>query len=398
MASKGYFMRILMLLYNLQGKGTYWRALYLARGLAQHGHHVTLVCTPRQRQWRFKVQADVQPGVTIITAPNYLGGPFSAGWDPATVLARWLWSWRQNDFDIVHGFESRPTVIFPALYWQRRRGARLVLDWCDWFGKGGAVEERPNPVLRAVLRPFETFFENAFRTRAAGSTVVNQTLWRRAAELGVLPERMLLLSNGSNTHEIHMMSKQEARQQLGLPQDVFLVGYVGAIFKQDAILMAQAFDRIHTVEPQAQLLIIGYCNINIKALVATPESVNVTGHVRYDEISSYLAACDVCWLPLRNTGANQGRSPLKIKDYMAAGRSVVVTTVVDAASLVHQGEFGLVALDQPDDVAQAVLTLLHSPERRRTMGQRARYLAEVEFSWERIAEQLERFYQKIVVE
>lgn len=391
-------MRILMLMYNLRGKGTYWRALYLARGLAKQGHEVTIVCTPHQRQWRFVARKDEQPGVTVITSPNYLGGPFASGWDLGTVVARLLWSLRQNDFDIVHSFESRPSVVFPALYWQRLRGATMLFDWVDWFGKGGSVEERPNPVIRTVLRPFETFFEDSFRKYADGVTEFSSFLHQRAVDLGVPPERVIHISNGSNVEELNPMPQAEARAAVNLPPEAPIVGYIGAIFERDARLMAKAFNHIRRAQPEARMLLIGYFNVEIEAWVEAPEAVVRTGRIPYEQINTYLNASDVCWLPLADSGANRGRIQLKLSDYMAAGRPVVMTNVGDGAGWVRRWEFGLLAPDEPAALAEQVLTLLEAPALRMEMGRRGREIAEENFRWDDIAVKLENFYHRILEE
>ena len=388
-------MRVLMLLYNLVGKGTYWRALQLARSLAKRGHALTVLATSRDRRLRFDTWHDVQTGVTLAEAPDLLWGPLRSGWDLWSVLARIGWA-RGRQFDLVHAFESRPTVILPALYWQRYRNVRLVLDWCDWFGRGGSVEERPNRLVRAVLRPVETFFEERFRTLADGTTVINSILRRKVIELGVAPETILHLPNGSDVDGLRPIPQAEARRALGWPEDVPVIGYIGAIFQRDAVLMAQAFDQIRQVEPKAHLLLVGYCNVAVEELVVAPDAVRRTGRINYGEINRYLAACDVCWLPLRDSDANRGRYPLKINDYMAVGRPVVATAVGDVADLVRRGEFGLLASDRPDDLAHQVLTLLRDPALREEMGQRARRLAETEFSWGQVGGKLEQFYQQVL--
>jgi glycosyltransferase involved in cell wall biosynthesis len=383
-----------MLVFNPVGKGTYWRALHLARSLAKRGHDLTVLATPRQRRLRFASRADAQAGVTLVEAPDLLGGPWRLGWDPGNVVMRLTWV-RKRQFDVVHAFESRPTVIFPALYGQRR-GARLILDWCDWFGRGGSVEERPNRLMRSLLRPVETFFEERFRARADGATVINSLLQQRTMALGVAPEKILPLPNGSNVDEVRPIPQAEARRALGWPQDAPIVGYIGAIFPRDAVLMAQAFDKIRQAEPAAQLLLAGYCQIAVETLVKEPGAVRRTGPIAYDKINCYLSACDVCWLPLRDSGANRGRYPLKINDYMAVGKPVVATDVGDVADLIRRGKFGLLAPDRPDEVARQVVALLRNPAQREIMGRRARRLAESELTWDEIGGRLERFYQQIL--
>jgi glycosyltransferase involved in cell wall biosynthesis len=384
-----------MLLFGLAGKGTYWRALHLARSLARRGHVLTVVATSRGNRLRFDIRSDVQAGVTLVETPDLLWDSLRSGWDPWDVVSRIGWA-RKQEFDLVHAFESRPTSILPALYLQRRQGVRLILDWCDWFGRGGSVEERPNRLVRALLRPIETFFEDAFRTQADGATVINSVLRRRAIELGVNPETVLHLPNGCNVGELRPIPQAEARRALGWPEDILLIGYIGAIFERDAVLMAQAFDRIHRAESKARSLLAGYCNVAVEELVSVPSAVMRTGRIDYKEINYMLAACDVCWLPLRDSGANRGRYPLKINDYMAVGRPVVATAVGDVAELVRRGGFGLLASDQPDALACQVLTLLRDPARREIMGRRARQLAETEFAWDRIGVRLERFYNQVL--
>lgn len=390
-------MNILFILFNPVGKGTYWRALYLARGLAEKGHKVTILATSHHRRLRFHTHPDNHPGVTIVESPDLLWGPLRFGWDIWNVIARISWSFTKQ-FDLVHAFESRPVVILPALYWQRFRGAKLVLDWCDWFGRGGSVEERPNWFIRTILRSFETFFEERFRTWADSTTVINSTLRHRAITLGVPSETIMHLPNGSNIDELHPLSQTEARNELGWPQDIFVIGYIGTIFYRDAHLMAQAFNIIRQTEPRTRMLLAGYCNVAIETLVKDANAIQRTGPIRYDEINIYLAACDICWLPLRDSGANRGRFPLKINDYMAVGKPVVATDVGDIAALVQQGEFGLIAHDQPEALAMQVHHLLHNPTQREIMGQRARHLAETQFNWTHISDRLSQFYEHVLDE
>ncbi len=382
-----------MLLYNQVGRGTYWRALNFSRSLVRRGHRVTLLAMSNDQRLRFRVRHE--DGVQIVESPDLLWGPLRSGWDPWDVLARIGWL-KSQEYDLVHAFESRPVSILPAIYLQRRRGAKLVLDWCDWFGRGGSVEERPNPLVRAALRPVETFFEETFRPCADGTTVINTVLRQKAIELGVPPHTILLLRNGSDVENLRPQPQTEARRLVGLPVEVFLIGYIGAVFHRDAELMARAFDLIHAAEPGARLLLVGYCNVAVERLVSSPEAVYRTGHVRYDEIGRYLAACDLCWLPLCDSGANRGRWPLKLNDYMAVGRSVVATAVGDVIPFLERCPIGLLARDEPQDLADKVLALLGDPQRREAMGRHARHLAETMFTWDHLTDQLERFYREVL--
>lgn len=385
--------RILMLLYVLARKGAYWRALHFARHLARRGHRVTLMAVSPCNRFRSHVHQD--KSVTIVETPDLLWGPLRSGWDMWDCLRRILWL-RGHDFDLVHAFDARPVALLPALYLQSRRRIPLVMDWGDWFGRGGSVEERPSPIMRAMLCPVETFFEEHFRTRADGTTVICSTLRDKAIALGVPPETIALLRDGADTEGLKPLDRNTCRRELGLPVDVPIVGFVGAIFRRDAWLMARAFDRIRAALPSARLLLIGYVTFAIEDMVETQGTVIRTGFVDYAEMNRYLSACDVCWLPLCDSGANRGRWPMKLNDYMCVGRPTVATAVGDVTQVMQTYEIGLLARDTPEDLAYRVLELLADPERCAYLGRNARQVAQDVFDWRLRTVELEAVYGKVL--
>lgn len=379
-----------MIVFNQTGRGTYWRALNFARVLARQGHAVTLLATSPGSRLRL-VERPLE-GLRLVEAPDLLGGALRSGWDPWNSLRRIGWLDGQA-FDIVHGFECRPVVIYPALAAARREAA-LVLDWCDWFGRGGSVEERPNPLVRAALRPVETYFEEHFRTQAAGTTVINSTLKEKALRLGVPPASIRLIRNGSDL-SVAPIAQAEARLRLGLAAETPLVGFVGGAYTQDARLMAAAFNRLHASLPAARLLLVGYFNRPIEQWIDRPEAVLRSGPLRSSaEVFAHLAACDLFWLPLCDSGANRGRWPYKLNDYLAAGRPVVASAVGDLAEIVPQYGFGVTAGPDPGEFAGLSRALLDDPARRQALGQAARQTAEQVFNWDRLTGDLLDLYRQ----
>lgn len=381
-----------MLVFNAVGRGTYWRAFHLARCLVARGHRVTLVAMAPQRTARFSYQ-ELQ-GVRVVAAPDLLWGSLRSGWDPYSALVRTLWLQPQR-YDLVHAFECRPTVLLPALAAARHPETTFVTDWCDWFGAGGSVEERPNKLVRAVLRPVETFFEQRFRGLADGTTVICNTLREKALALGLPANSILSLRDGADIGGIEPGNRAAARARLGLHADVPMIGYVGQIFPRDAQLMADAFARVRAARPRTQLLLIGHVNQPIELLLYDASQVVRSGPIPYASLQHYLAACDICWLPMCDTGANRGRWPLKLNDYMAAGRATVATAVGDVSAVVTNYRVGILANDEPRALADAALALLDDPARRIAMEQSARTTAETVFDWRLRAAELETFYQRI---
>lgn len=385
-------MHILMLVFNQIGRGTYWRALHLGRYLVRRGHEVTLMATSQAA--RLHLSEREVNGVQLVETPDSLSGSFRSGWDPWNTARRIRWL-RGRSFDLIHAFEMRPVVLLPALA-ARKQGAPLVTDWCDWFGRGGSVEERPNVLLRLLLRPVETFFEERFRTRADAATVINSILRQKVLDLGMPADRVLLFPNGADLEGIRPQDRAEARRRLGLPLDVKIAAYTGALFRRDAVLMAAAFDRIHATQPRARLLLIGYCNLSVETMVRASEAVWRTGPVNSQQLADYLSASDVGWLPLADCGANRGRFPMKLNDFMAAGLPVAASDVGDVGALLREENIGRLAPAQPEPMANAVLTLLADAAEREQLGRRARHVAEARFAWSLIGEQVAHFYETVM--
>jgi len=389
-------MQILMLLCVAARKGAYWRALHFARCLVQRGHHVTLLAISPQNRLRFRIHQD--QGVTIVETPDLFSGPLRSGWDIWDALRRILWLNGRSAFHLIHMFDARPVSLLPALYLQKYHHFPLVMDWEDWFGRGGSVEERPNPLIRTILRPVETFFEEHFRTRADATTVICTTLRDKAITLGVPPHTIQLVRDGCDVEGLQPFPTHLSRQYLNLPHDAPLIGYVGVIFQRDARLMAQAFNQIQAQLPAARLLLIGYVNIDIEAMVNHPAAVIRTGFITYEYMNHYICACDICWLPYHNSGANRGRWPMKLNDYMAAGRPTVATAVGDVAQVMQMHTIGLLTNDTPEALAASVLALLSDVDQRTFLGQNARQVAEKQFNWQIQTDKLEQLYVQVTAQ
>ncbi|HUM68305.1 MAG TPA: glycosyltransferase [Chloroflexota bacterium] len=164
--------------------------------------------------------------------------------------------------------------------------------------------------------------------------------------------------------------------------------------------MAAAFEHIHQVCPSARLLLIGYVNIEVEQFMPTAvEAVIRTGPISdFNKVVDYIAASNIGWLPLRNSGANQGRFPLKAFDFMAAGRPLVSTDVADLGQMVREKRIGLVAPDDPVELAQTALKLINDYPLQEEMGRRGRQIVETEFAGPIITTQLDKYYQYILHE
>jgi glycosyltransferase involved in cell wall biosynthesis len=292
--------------------------------------------------------------------------------------------------DIVHAFDSRPTVILPSLMLVKRCQVPLVMDWADWWGRGGTIESRETSRLtRFVVRAPETWFEEAFRSRADKTTVISTGLAARAERLGIPPASITVLPQGCDT-SILPKGVAEARRRLGFSEDDPVIGYEGTLLREDASLLVQSFLSLRMAQPRLRLLLIGDPRIQLPDLPGLLR----TGFVPRDQLSDYLAACDFFLLPLSDTVANRGRWPSKLNDYFSAGRPTVATPIGDVQTVFARSSVGLLGRVEDGSLLAACLALLVDPEARARMGSNARRLAETELSWSTICDRLVSVYRE----
>ena len=120
------------------------------------------------------------------------------------------------------------------------------------------------------------------------------------------------------------------------------------------------------------------------------------GLLPYDHLPVALAAMDILLLPFTQRVSNLGRWPNKVGDYLASGRPVVTNPVGEMQDLFASGQGGVLADEQPDDFARAILDLARQPERRAALSQQARQRAEQELTFERMAQRLLAAYSAAV--
>lgn len=377
-------LKIALITFNQEGKGTYLRAYFLGIELVKLGHEVTILAGSNAGK---HIHERTEDGLKIVTFPRLLKDGFQSGWNFDELIYRLLWA-KRNDFDLVHAFECRPTTLFPARLLQSK-GAAFFTDWADWLGKGGSVEERPKGLRKSLLGILETYFENRRFHKSDGITAICSTLVKESLKRGYPPGKVLLLPNGMSNPYLQSFPMEVARAKVGLENRGLIIGYLGSGFEKDMELMYSAFSALKERIGGATLLHTGRSNYYTEPDI----TIICTGPVSYKDVSYYLSACDIFWFPLRRTTANFGRMPLKFSDYLTIGRPIISTDVGDLADWIRSLQVGFVGIDDPESLSNLVLEIYQSPELMSTMQKNALMVSKGnELSWKKRAKELQDFY------
>jgi glycosyltransferase involved in cell wall biosynthesis len=382
-------MRILMLNHNAARQGTFLRCYHLARYLAPLGHSVTLLTTsPTQRG---RITRSEEGGVEIVESPSVLWGGPRSGFDPWTVWQRCRYL-RGRMFDVIHAFDSRPTVIHPALQSVRENPRALfAMDWADWWGRGGTIRERSGEWFERTLGHVETYYEEAFRRRAHAATVASHALAHRLAGLGFRAEAIHLLPAGCDHRRLTTIDPAAARAELPALPGGPLIGYLGVIHPPDAELLLRAFQMLRQRIP-ATLLLIGNPRLPDRHPLLRAPHVVVTGSLPYTQVNGPLCACDALVLPLRDNMSNRGRWPSKLNDYLCVSRPIVATAVGEVERLLRPHQAGILVKDDAASLAAGLVTALSDQMLAEKVARNARRVAETVLPWDGVAHDLLDFY------
>jgi glycosyltransferase involved in cell wall biosynthesis len=381
-------MRVLMLNHNVIWRSTFHRCFQFARQMVLLGHPVTLVTNSATERVNFRSR--IVDGVRIMESPDLFWGRLRTGWDPLNAFRRAVRLFHEA-FDVIHEFDSRPTVILPSL-WKRSHRGITISDWGDWWGRGGAIADRSSRLLNRLFEPIETFFEERFRTRCTAMVTVSAALRDRAMALGVRADLIDVIPNGAAVDEIHDLPREECRRRMGLPLDAPIVTFSGFVL-YDLDLALRSFLLLRERLAGAVMVLTG-ATTDLTRLAPPPGAVIQTGQLSRADLNLALCASDVHILPMMDTLANRARFPGKLGDYLASGRPVLTNPVGDGAEIVARHGLGRVVAPVPDLMAQAMADLLRDRARARELGQNARRYAVEEFSWNRLTLRLLERYAR----
>ena len=194
------------------------------------------------------------------------------------------------------------------------------------------------------------------------------------------------------------------RRGLGLTNEPIVI-WVGGFYPwHDLDLLLASFTRVLQRHPNAKLVLVGdgptrqsiAQNIQKNAL---QQSVIMTGAVAHAEVPKMLSISDIAVVPSAPVSASRGGTgtPLKLFEYMAAGKPIVATALNQAAEVIQDGYDGL--LVEAGDInrfAEAIVTLLNDPMKRVRLGQHARQRAIELYSWDEYTRKLEEIYINVL--
>ena len=117
--------------------------------------------------------------------------------------------------------------------------------------------------------------------------------------------------------------------------------------------------------------------------------------VPYSDVPRYILAADAGILPFPDWPGWNTSSPIKLFEYLACGKPVIVTRIPAHTNVLQGADFAFWAeSSSPEAIASAIVKAFDVREKFGFIGLKARQLAVEKYSWESQAHKLERFLNR----
>ncbi len=295
--------------------------------------------------------------------------------------------------------QSRPDVVYQrharhawaAAAVARLRGIPFVLEFNE-------SEVRAGVGWNGLARTSDVRRSESFCLRHA--TVVGYISDELAelTENGVRPRRRTIVNpNGVDLEHFGSSAAesdgQRLRRRLGFDTRV-VVSFVGTFMPYHGSEVLVDAVRLLGSEENVRFLFVGDGGQRTSTATALEDDVGAgrvtfAGRVSFDELPAYLAASDICLAPYVPVpaGAVFVNSPIKILEYMAAGRSTIASDLGQIRRLLGNGAGVLVPAGDAEALAHAIRRLASDATARAELGAAARREVQ-QYSWRRHVERV----------
>ena len=245
--------------------------------------------------------------------------------------------------DIVYGRSYYPMFVYNEFRQQLPEGQRPTL-----------VFEVHNSISAHLKQRFYSSVDHII-------SITEKLKKRLVGAFGLPQNKISVEPDGVNYEYYQDISKEKAREAVGIHADDSVVMYTGHLYPGKGVeTLVKAAKQLDT----SVYIVGGYQSDveRIKEEVGNPRNVTYTGFVNPTEVPTYQKAADILVAPYTEQ-SREWVSPLKLFEYMAAGRPIVASDrQVLAEVLTHRKNALVFEKGNANALRQTVTELLDNKE------------------------------------
>jgi glycosyltransferase involved in cell wall biosynthesis len=268
-----------------------------------------------------------------------------------------------------------------------------------WIFDTRAVSELENVgTIPGFFIPAIVAIERFLDKRADKLLVVSDCMKKTIVKLrGINPRRIVVSEDGADMNRFNPLIPKGACSQYRVSESSPVVLYVGSLYMAKGIdRVIRAMPYILKKYPDAKLVIVGGGSYSLDAsseLRALVRSMNLDKNVVFTgivpNVADYIADSNVCVCP-----SSLYFSPIKVYEYLACAKPVIVDKNVDIANLLLANNAGAVAdTTNPLEFASVIIRLLEDKDFSQKISINGYKLVTNNFTWDIIAKKLVRLIE-----
>ena len=188
-----------------------------------------------------------------------------------------------------------------------------------------------------------------------------------------------------------------AKVRWNLPADRPVIGYVGSLVTRETLEkgvreLIGASEKLKVKSEKWFLWIVGgpqkwidiYRSHTSSSLELSSDQVRFQGHIDTADVPSAIAACDICVYPAPKTDHSyfmRDTSPLKLFEYLAAGRPIVCADLPPIRDVVDEKSVQFFRPGDAEDLAAAIEDVIAHPEAAQRRAEEGKRIVQ-QHSWE----------------
>lgn len=216
-------------------------------------------------------------------------------------------------------------------------------------------------------------------------------------ELGVPRQKLACIPNGIDVPEVrdHASERDVILQELKLPPESFVVGYIGRLARQKRVEdLIWAVETLRQIRTRLQLIMIGD-GPERERLEEFTRNVHCSGHATFlghrEDATRFLAAMNVFCLASSFEGMSNS-----VMEAMAAGLPVIASDIPANRELVVPDETGFLCKPgDPVGIMQFLRRLIDEPGLGDRLGAAGRQRIQTQFSVQNMVDRYAALYQKL---
>lgn len=232
-----------------------------------------------------------------------------------------------------------------------------------------AKERWAQPLLHLADRVALSRAAHVTSLTAEFRTLLVRLGWQRAERISVVPDAY-------DPAHYYPRDRAACRAELGIPAEARLIVYSGLTFAYRSLdLLVDAVAALAPADPHLRLALVGGRPAEVAALQAQAARLGIadrlicTGQIAQERTPLYLGAADLLAIP--DTVTHITASPLKLFEYMAAQRAIVLPGIAALREIVPEDAGFFFARGDLVGLTAALAGALADPDERTRRAARA---------------------------